>query len=101
MRMNEQKFYELMGDIDPEANGKDADDDPNKPPEDPNSGDGQGQGGAQDKYEPNNQVIDGETFYGDTDRDLCTLDGIHPNDLGFYRMALAVEPLLKKLLEKN
>lgn len=60
-----------MGDIDPEANGKDADDDPNKPPEDPNSGDGQGQGGAQDKYEPNNQVIDGETFYGDKVFDLA------------------------------
>ncbi|MBR2460760.1 MAG: hypothetical protein IKB34_05990 [Clostridia bacterium] len=43
--------------------------------------------------------IDGETFYGEVDRELCTVDGIHPNDLGFYRMAMTVEPLIKKLLE--
>ncbi|MBQ8551546.1 MAG: hypothetical protein IJ428_01895 [Clostridia bacterium] len=31
--------------------------------------------------------IDGETFFGDTDREFCTNDRIHPNDLGLYRMA--------------
>ena len=45
--------------------------------------------------------LDGETFYGETDRELCSLDVIHPNDLGFYRMANAVEPLIKKLLENK
>ena len=44
--------------------------------------------------------LDGETFYGDLDRDLCTVDGIHPNDLGFYRMASAIKPLLASLIEK-
>lgn len=56
---------------------------------------------AVNRGDKNVYFLDGETFYGDTDRDLCTLDGIHPNDLGFYRMALAVEPTLKKLLEEN
>jgi len=30
--------------------------------------------------------IDGETLFGKEDRDACTVDGCHPNDLGFYRM---------------
>ena len=45
--------------------------------------------------------LDGETFYGDTDRELCSMDVIHPNDLGFYRMAEAIEPLINKLLENG
>lgn len=44
--------------------------------------------------------IDGERFYGDTDRHMCTADGIHPNDLGFYRMAECVEPVIKSILDK-
>ncbi len=42
--------------------------------------------------------IDGETFFGDTDRHLCTVDTIHPNDLGFYRMAEVIRPTLEKML---
>ena len=42
--------------------------------------------------------IDGSTFFGDVDRDLCTLDTCHPTDLGMYRMAMTIEPLIKKLL---
>lgn len=42
--------------------------------------------------------IDGFTFFGDTDRHTCMVDGTHPNDLGFYRMTQAVEPVLRKLL---
>jgi hypothetical protein len=30
--------------------------------------------------------IDGETLFGTENRDACTVDGCHPNDLGFYRM---------------
>ena len=56
---------------------------------------------AVNRGDKNVYFLDGETFYGDVDRDLCTVDGIHPNDLGFYRMALAIEPLLKKLLESQ
>lgn len=45
--------------------------------------------------------IDGELFFGKKDRHLCTADGIHPNDLGFYRMAECVEPVIRKILEEN
>ena len=43
--------------------------------------------------------IDGETFFGDSDRELCTIDTIHPNDLGFYRMAQTILPVMKKIIE--
>lgn len=42
--------------------------------------------------------IDGETFYGETDRNLCALDEIHPNDLGLFRMAKVMYPILKEAL---
>ena len=42
--------------------------------------------------------IDGETLFGKTDRDACTVDGCHPNDIGFLRMAKTVLPVLKKAL---
>ena len=42
--------------------------------------------------------IDGETLFGDRDRDACTIDGIHPNDIGFIRMADAIEPVLRQAL---
>ncbi|MBQ8510475.1 MAG: hypothetical protein IJ493_11275 [Clostridia bacterium] len=45
--------------------------------------------------------IDGQTFFGDTDRHFCTVDCCHPNDLGFYRMAMVVEPVIKAILENN
>ena len=45
--------------------------------------------------------IDGEKFFGDEDRELCTVDRVHPNDLGFYKMASVVEPVIKEILEKN
>ena len=38
--------------------------------------------------------VDGETLYGKTDRDMCAVDGTHPNDLGFWRIAEALEPVL-------
>lgn len=42
--------------------------------------------------------VDGETLFGPTDRALCTVDGTHPNDLGFLRMADALEPVLRSML---
>lgn len=42
--------------------------------------------------------IDGETYFGEYDRHLCTIDRIHPNDLGFYRMANVILPTMKKML---
>ena len=44
--------------------------------------------------------IDGERFFGDSDREICTVDRIHPNDLGFAKMASVVEPVIKSILEK-
>ena len=43
--------------------------------------------------------IDGETLFGDADREMCTVDACHPTDLGFYRMAGVIEPVLRKILE--
>lgn len=46
--------------------------------------------------------IDGELFFKDfKDKELCFIDTIHPNDLGFHKMAEVVEPLIKKILENN
>lgn len=42
--------------------------------------------------------IDGEDLFGSEDWDLCTVDTTHPNDLGFYRMAMRIEKELKPLL---
>lgn len=43
--------------------------------------------------------IDGESFFGQKDRQLCTVDQIHPNDLGFYRMAKVILPVMKEILD--
>jgi len=45
--------------------------------------------------------IDGETLLGETDRCLCTIDGCHLNDLGFYRMASVIFPVLQDALNKH
>ena len=42
--------------------------------------------------------VDGETLFGANDRDACTVDGCHPNDLGFMRMAEGVRPALGQAL---
>lgn len=42
--------------------------------------------------------VDGETLFGVTERDLCTVDGCHPNDAGFLRMADAITPVLREAL---
>lgn len=42
--------------------------------------------------------IDGEALMGDTDRDACTVDRVHPNDIGFLRMADGVTPVLRQAL---
>lgn len=45
--------------------------------------------------------IDGQRLFGRVWRDCCTQDTCHPNDLGFYRMAKSIEPILKKLFKKD
>ena len=42
--------------------------------------------------------VNGDALLGDQGRDSCTVDGIHPNDLGFWRMAEAVYPSLREAL---
>ncbi len=41
--------------------------------------------------------LDGETFFGVLGRDMCTVDGCHPNDLGFFRMAEIVYGLMIRI----
>lgn len=43
--------------------------------------------------------IDGITLWGEEDRDMCVTDCTHPTDLGFYRMANVIQPVLKEMLE--
>jgi lysophospholipase L1-like esterase len=43
--------------------------------------------------------IDGASFFQGIDADYCTVDGCHPTDLGFYRMAMGMLPTLKKILK--
>ncbi len=42
--------------------------------------------------------IDGDSLFSGFEYDGCTVDNIHPNDLGFYRMAQGMLPILKKIL---
>lgn len=44
--------------------------------------------------------IDGQKLFGRTDRDACTVDTCHPNDLGFMRMAKVIYPVVKKALNR-
>lgn len=42
--------------------------------------------------------VDGKMLWGEDDWDLCAVDALHPNDLGHYRMAKYIQPVLEKLL---
>lgn len=42
--------------------------------------------------------LDGETFFGDSLRFACTVDTLHPNDLGMIRMAQIVSHKLKEIM---
>ena len=44
------------------------------------------------------RFLDGEALFGDCERWDCLVDGTHPNDLGFRRMADALTPVLRELL---
>ena len=45
--------------------------------------------------------INGRTIYAPVGRGFCTVDDIHPNDLGFYMMANAFSEVIQKVLDKN
>ena len=42
--------------------------------------------------------LDGSLMFGNRDREMCTVDGAHPTDLGFLRMADFIEPVLRRAL---
>ena len=44
--------------------------------------------------------IDGEELFEGEDWDSCTVDRVHPNDLGFYRMARCIEKEINYILTK-
>lgn len=44
------------------------------------------------------EFVDGAALFGGLDAGACTVDGIHPTDLGFHQMAAAMEPALRRLL---
>lgn len=44
--------------------------------------------------------LDGSTLFG-PDSNECTVDGVHPNDLGFMQMARNLEPIFKVLLNRD
>ena len=54
---------------------------------------------ALEKGDKNVYFVDGQSFFGNTDRDMCTVDGCHPTDLGFLRMADRFEPVLRQILK--
>lgn len=54
---------------------------------------------AKASCDQNIYFIDGETLFGNNHRDACTVDGCHPNDLGFYRMFENILPILKLALK--
>lgn len=53
---------------------------------------------ALDKGDKNVYYIDGDSLFAGYEYDSCTVDGCHPNDLGFYRMAQGILPVLKEIL---
>ena len=45
--------------------------------------------------------LDGDSFFPDEWRDSCTVDTVHPNDLGFYFMAKGIGDAIAEILEKQ
>ena len=52
---------------------------------------------AREQGDSNVYFIDGETLFGKEDREICTVEGTHPNDLGFYRIAKVIYKLYQKI----
>ncbi len=44
--------------------------------------------------------LDGSSILGD-DYDECSVDGVHPNDLGSFRIAKALEPVIESIITKK
>ena len=50
--------------------------------------------------EKNVYFVDGKTIYAPVGRGACTVDHIHPNDIGFLMMANAFEPIIRDIFSK-
>lgn len=55
---------------------------------------------ALEKGDKNVWFINGESFFGNHEREICTVDGCHPTSVGFLRMADVVEAVLRPVLYK-
>ena len=53
---------------------------------------------AKARGDKNVYFVDGESFFPDSLRDSCTVDGCHPTDLGFFFMAAGLEGVLRSIL---
>lgn len=53
---------------------------------------------ARENGDENVYFIDGETFFEGDYCMSCTVDGTHPNDLGFYRMAEKIGKVLEEVM---
>lgn len=56
---------------------------------------------AKAEGDENLYFIDGTTMYGEEDVDACFSDLLHPNDMGYYRIAKSLKPILLDALEKS
>lgn len=45
--------------------------------------------------------VDGEAIFNDYDRQLCTIDGTHPNDVGMLIIARNIEKCLKDIMRRK
>lgn len=53
---------------------------------------------ALDMGDKNVYFLDGDSLLSGCEYGSATLEGCHPNDLGFYRMAMHIYPILNKIL---
>lgn len=56
---------------------------------------------AYDEGDRNVWYIDGEGIFRGVDEDSCTVDGTHPNDLGFMKMADSIGRILRRAMRKG
>ncbi|MBE6598957.1 MAG: hypothetical protein E7638_05895 [Ruminococcaceae bacterium] len=54
---------------------------------------------ARNSGDGNVHFINGETLFEGEFRDSCTVDGCHPNDLGFFRMAQVIGNVMEPIIE--
>ena len=53
---------------------------------------------AMEQGDQNVYFIDGPELFGGLERDACTVDSTHPNDLGFYRMGDVIGAVIGRIL---